>query len=283
MFCRLRIKDFTTTRWQWENAFSERSVNTDDRVSPRLPRTVNALSKHFYSNTSPKRQGSILSMRDTIRPAPAWWAKPSPEGLRKRTERIPAAHDWPRGPGVLLVFGTEGGRPPAPMRRWRELASNNHPSPPENERGGRGRRHAWRSPVCGNAHRSADARMLRGQQEPSFTTAWACIQTPRGEAETQVGRASKGWEPGSRRRRWERAKGGAGGLQEHQVGALGDDGAETGGKGWQEGGLNHGTSAARGKGASSTGLTTNKRYWVETIGAFNNTSPSEGKRRARLK
>lgn len=110
-----------------------------------------------------------------------------------------------------------------------------------------------------------------------------CVQKTGREAETQVGRASEGQEPGNRWRHWERAKGGgAGELQEHQVGALRDDGAETGGKGWQEGGLNHGTSAARGKGASPTRLTTNKCYWVEMIGAFNNTSPSEGKRRARL-
>ena len=79
-----------------------------------------------------------------------------------------------------------------------------------------------------------------------------------------------------------KGQGGAGGLQEHQAGALGGDGADAGGKGWQEGGLKHGTSAARGKGASPTRLTTNKCYWVKTIRAFNNTSPSEGKRRARL-
>ena len=94
----------------------------------------------------------------------------------------------------------------------------------------------------------------------------------------QVGRASKGWEPGSRRCRWGGAEGGAGGRQGHQAGALGDDGAETGVKGWQEGGLKHGTSATRGKGASSTKLTTNKHYWVEKKGVFNNTSPFRRKK-----
>lgn len=38
---------------------------------------------------------------------------------------------------------------PAPTRRRCELASNNRPSPPENERGGQGRRSVWRSHVYG--------------------------------------------------------------------------------------------------------------------------------------
>lgn len=90
---------------------SQKEVLTQMTVSPHLPRTDTALSKHFYRNTPPKRQGSILSMKDTVRPAPAWWAKLSPKGLRKRTAHIPAAHEWPRGPWVLLVFRTERGRP----------------------------------------------------------------------------------------------------------------------------------------------------------------------------
>lgn len=49
-------------------------------------------------------------------------------------------------------------------------------------------------------------------------------------------------------------------------------------KGWQEGGLKHGTSATRGKGASSTKLTTNKHYWAEKKGVFNNTSPLRRKK-----
>ena len=59
MFCGLRIKDFTTTHWQWENVFSERSVNTDANelaVHIRWPR-------YWSFSISPSNKDSGLTSR----------------------------------------------------------------------------------------------------------------------------------------------------------------------------------------------------------------------------
>lgn len=206
------------------------------------------------------------------------WA---PEGLRKRTARIPAAHEWPRGPCVLLVFRTERGGPLLLRRRWPGWPPTAARSPPENER-----EEGKEGDLCKRSHvygtcTTQQTRMLRGQQEPNFPTACACIQAARGEAEMQVERASKAGEPGSRLApagKGPRVGAGASGAS---GGGSEDDRAEPGMKGWQEGGLKHGTSAT-----AERGQVQQSSPQTNTIGkkkgVFNNHPPSEGKRRTRL-